>query len=104
MLYRPRRNAWQQTGGAALPIHAQYATGAHPIMTHPPTSGHQPTADSTEGLTVVEVCQRLKISKATFYHWRQTGQGPHTYRLPNGALRVDLADLTQWKQQLKDAA
>jgi Helix-turn-helix domain len=73
-------------------------------MTDRPTAEHPAAAESDESLTVPEVCEELKIPKATFYYWRQTNKGPLTYRLPNGGLRVDRTDLMRWKQELKDAA
>ena len=41
-----------------------------------------------ELLTVPEVVRELKISRATFYRWHETGKGPKTVKLPGGTLRI----------------
>jgi excisionase family DNA binding protein len=51
---------------------------------------------ATEKLTVREVCAELKISRSTFYEWRQKGRGPRCVRLPNGDLRISRHDLDAW--------
>jgi excisionase family DNA binding protein len=53
-------------------------------------------AESNEKLTVRELCAELKISRSTFYDWRQKGRGPRCIRLPNGDLRIRRRDLDQW--------
>ena len=52
--------------------------------------------DLHEKLTVRELCAELKISRSTFYDWRQKGRGPRCIRLPNGDLRVRRRDLDAW--------
>jgi excisionase family DNA binding protein len=49
-----------------------------------------------EQLTIVEVCTELKISRSTFYYWRQTGKAPRCLVLPNKEVRVRRADLEAW--------
>jgi excisionase family DNA binding protein len=64
-----------------------------------------PTATySREKLTLEEVCQELKISRSTFYDWRQKGRAPKCITLPNGSLRVRRTDLDQWLDTREDAA
>lgn len=53
-------------------------------------------AHPDEKLTVDEVCLELKISRSTFYEWRQKRRGPRCIRLPNGALRVRRRDFDDW--------
>jgi predicted DNA-binding transcriptional regulator AlpA len=55
-------------------------------------------ADSNpnEKLTVGELCAELKVSRSTFYDWRQKRRGPRCIRLPNGGLRVRRCDLDAW--------
>jgi len=52
--------------------------------------------DPNEKLTVEDVCAELKISRSTFYDWRQKRRGPRCIRLPNGALRVRRRDFDEW--------
>jgi predicted DNA-binding transcriptional regulator AlpA len=52
--------------------------------------------DPDEKLTIDEVCLELKISRSTFYDWRQKRRGPRCIRLPNGALRVRRRDFDEW--------
>lgn len=49
-----------------------------------------------EKLTVSELCAELKVSRSTFYDWRQKRCGPRCIRLPNGGLRVRRRDLDAW--------
>ncbi|MFI5672907.1 helix-turn-helix transcriptional regulator [Streptomyces sp. NPDC051704] len=57
-----------------------------------------------EKLTIVEVCTELKVSKSTFYDWRQKRRAPRCIRLPNGDLRVRRTDLDIWLNEREDAA
>jgi excisionase family DNA binding protein len=57
----------------------------------PPRDGNH-----NEKLTVRELCTELKISRSTFYEWRQKGRGPRCIRLPNGDLRIRRPDLDEW--------
>ena len=49
-----------------------------------------------EQLTVSELCAELKVSRSTFYDWRQKRRGPRCIRLPNGDLRIRRRDLDTW--------
>ncbi len=53
-------------------------------------------ANPNEKLTVNELCAELKVSRSTFYDWRQKRRGPRCIRLPNGGLRVRHCDLDAW--------
>ena len=46
----------------------------------------------------------LKVSRSTFYYWRQTGKAPRCIKLPNGDIRVRRTDLDAWLSTLEDAA
>ena len=61
-----------------------------PVLT--PAAG----SSTTEKLTVRELCAELKVSRSTFYEWRQKGVGPRCIRLPNGGLRIRRRDLDEW--------
>ena len=52
--------------------------------------------DPNEKLTVGELCAELKVSRSTFYDWRQKRRGPRCIRLPNGGLRIRRRDLDAW--------
>jgi predicted DNA-binding transcriptional regulator AlpA len=55
-------------------------------------------------LTVADVCADLEISRSTFYDWRAKGRGPRCIRLPNGELRIRVADYERWLEQLEESA
>ncbi|MFJ3631022.1 helix-turn-helix transcriptional regulator [Streptomyces sp. NPDC090112] len=57
-----------------------------------------------EKLTIVEVCAELKVSKSTFYDWRQKRRAPRCIKLPNGDLRVRRTHLEIWLNEFEDAA
>lgn len=57
-----------------------------------------------EKLTIVEVCAELKVSKSTFYDWRQKRRAPRCIKLPNGDLRIRRTDLDMWLNEREDAA
>ncbi|MGH3326194.1 MAG: helix-turn-helix transcriptional regulator [Streptomycetales bacterium] len=66
---------------------------------------HEELAADDEKLTVDDIVADLKISRRTFYQWRQTGKGPRCHVLPNRELRVRKADYLEWLASLlKDAA
>jgi predicted DNA-binding transcriptional regulator AlpA len=49
-----------------------------------------------ELLSVAEICTELKISRRTFYRWRELRVGPAAIKLPNGEIRVLRSVLTTW--------
>ncbi len=53
-------------------------------------------APSREHLTIAEVCAELKVSRSTFYYWRQLGKAPRCLVLPNREIRVRRTDLDRW--------
>jgi len=55
-----------------------------------------PRSSQNEKLTIPEVCAELRVSRSTFYYWRQTGKAPRCIKLPNGEVRVRRADLDTW--------
>jgi excisionase family DNA binding protein len=55
-----------------------------------------PRSTQIEKLTIPEVCAELRVSRSTFYYWRQTGKAPRCIKLPNGEIRVRRADLDTW--------
>ncbi|CAL9295578.1 hypothetical protein SUDANB180_05107 [Streptomyces sp. enrichment culture] len=58
-----------------------------------------------ELMTVRQVLDELGgVSRRTFYRWRELGQGPAAFKLPNGELRVWRSDYTMWLRQLEAAA
>ena len=58
----------------------------------------QPPAEAAlrEKLTIREVCTELKVSRSTFYYWRQLGKAPRCLVLPNKEVRVTRAELDAW--------
>jgi predicted DNA-binding transcriptional regulator AlpA len=65
-----------------------------------PTTGKDPD----EKLTLAEVCVELKISRSTFYDWRQKRKAPPCTILPNGGIRVVRRDLEAWLDSCRDVA
>jgi hypothetical protein len=63
-----------------------------------------PTPDPDELLTVFEVIRELKISRRTFYRWRELHIGPEAHRLPNGELRITRAALAAWLGERQERA
>ena len=64
-----------------------------------------PLPDPDELLTVAEFCAKLRISKDTFYKWRQIpGAAPVAHKLPNGSLRIAGADYNAWLAGLRSEA
>ncbi|MFE9019604.1 helix-turn-helix transcriptional regulator [Streptomyces sp. NPDC007808] len=58
-----------------------------------------------ELMTVPEILAELKgISRRTFYRWRELGQAPQAFKLPNGELRVWRSDFTAWLNSRERAA
>ncbi|MEV6366797.1 helix-turn-helix domain-containing protein [Micromonospora musae] len=57
-----------------------------------------------ELLTVPEVLAELRVSRSTWFYWRQTGKGPRVIKLPNGQLRVRRSALGRWLGQLEQDA
>jgi excisionase family DNA binding protein len=55
-------------------------------------------------LTVAEICAELRISKSTFYDWRQKGRGPVCLVLPNRGIRVRRRDFDRWLNSREEAA
>jgi predicted DNA-binding transcriptional regulator AlpA len=49
-----------------------------------------------ELLTIVQVTEELKISRATFYRWRSIGRGPRCVKLPNGSIRIRRSQLDKF--------
>jgi predicted DNA-binding transcriptional regulator AlpA len=59
-------------------------------------------SSSNEKLTIPEVCTELRVSRSTFYYWRQVGKGPRCIKLPNGDVRVRRPDLDAWLATLEE--
>ena len=61
------------------------------------------TASTTdELLSVDQITQELKISRRTFYRWRELHIAPPSFRLPNGEIRVLRSVLTEWLEHLRE--
>ena len=61
-----------------------------------PVETTAPEINPNEKLTISELRAELKVSRSTFYDWRQKRRGPRCIRLPNGDLRVRRGDLDAW--------
>ncbi|WP_328774078.1 helix-turn-helix transcriptional regulator [Streptomyces sp. NBC_00286] len=56
-------------------------------------------------MTVPEILAELKgVSRRTFYRWRELGQAPQAFKLPNGELRVWRSDFMAWLNSRERAA
>ncbi len=49
-----------------------------------------------ELLSVAEMCAELKISRRTFYRWRELRVGPAAIKMPNGEIRVYRSVFVAW--------
>jgi predicted DNA-binding transcriptional regulator AlpA len=57
-----------------------------------------------ELLSVAEICTELKISRRTFYRWRELRIGPEAIKLPNGEIRVLRSSLATWLAKFRERA
>ena len=57
-----------------------------------------------ELLTVPEVLAELRVSRSTWFYWRQIGKGPRAIKLPNGELRIRRSALYEWLGELEGQA
>lgn len=58
-----------------------------------------------ELLTVAQMCAELgKVSRRTFYRWRELGVGPPCLKIPNGELRAWRSEFSAWLDGLRDDA
>lgn len=57
-----------------------------------------------ELLSVAEICTELKISRRTFYRWRELRIGPEAIKLPNGEIRVLRSSLAAWLAKFRERA
>ena len=57
-----------------------------------------------ELLSVEQITQELKISRRTFYRWRELHITPPSLRLPNGEIRIFRSVFTEWLKHLGEQA
>jgi len=55
-----------------------------------------PNAASRALLTIAQFCEELQVARSTFYDWRAKGRAPRCIKLPNGDLRIRIADFHDW--------
>ena len=78
-------------------LHLDCMTSTHaagPVS--PATNADSSAASSNRLLTLPEVCERLGVSRSTFYDWRQARKAPPCLILPNTQIRVRESDLDGW--------
>ena len=63
-----------------------------------------PRSAQQEQLTIPEVCAELRITRSTFYYWRQLGKAPKCIKLPSGKIRVRRSDLDAWIASCEEVA
>jgi predicted DNA-binding transcriptional regulator AlpA len=63
-----------------------------------------PPAPTDELLSVAEICTELKISRRTFYRWRELRIGPDAIKLPNGEIRVLRSAFSSWLTRFQECA
>lgn len=56
-----------------------------------------------ELVPLTEVLEKIGITRATWYRWRNRGYGPEVRRLPNGHLRVWRSELDTFLNDLDEA-
>lgn len=57
-----------------------------------------------ELLSVADICTELKISRRTFYRWRELRIGPEAIKLPNGEIRVPRSIFAAWLAKLQECS
>lgn len=57
-----------------------------------------------ELLSVADICTELKISRRTFYRWRELRIGPEAIKLPNGEIRVPRSMFAAWLANLQECS
>ena len=65
---------------------------------------HPSASTEDELLSVEQITQELKISRRTFYRWRELHIAPPSLRLPNGEIRIFRSALTRWLEHLGEQA
>ncbi|GLW94035.1 hypothetical protein Aglo03_48510 [Actinokineospora globicatena] len=55
-------------------------------------------------MTIEDVMADLGIARSTFYEWRAKNRAPRCRRLPNGKIRVRIADYESWLDSLSEEA
>jgi predicted DNA-binding transcriptional regulator AlpA len=74
------------------------------VSTHadPPTPRASRTTRTR--LTIADICADLGVSRSTFYDWRAKGRSPRCIKLPNGEIRIRIADYEAWLDSLEEVA
>ena len=58
-----------------------------------------------ELLSIAEICAELKISRRTYYRWRELRVAPkESLRLPNGEIRVHRSVFAAWLAKHQECA
>ena len=70
----------------------------------PEISPQRRVAATRKQLKIEDVCNELGISRSTFYEWRSKGRAPRCLKLPNGEIRIRVADYERWLDSLEEAA
>ncbi|MER5713538.1 MULTISPECIES: helix-turn-helix transcriptional regulator [Streptomyces] len=65
------------------------------------TARRRQPADELVSLT--DALDELRITRATYYRWRNRGYAPEMQRLPNGHLRISRSKLDAFKNELEIA-
>ena len=75
-----------------------------PTRTGHSSRGQKVRATVPAPLKIDEVCTALDIARSTFYEWRAKGRAPRCIKLPNGEIRIRVADFESWLRSLEDVA
>lgn len=51
---------------------------------------------SDELMTILDMCQELRVSRRTFYRWKAAGDVPELVPLPGGEFRAYRSDYQAW--------
>ena len=82
----------------------RHGSRPHHVRHHGTTRGglHMSPTLTDELLSVAEICAELKISRRTFYRWRELRIGPGAIKLPNGEIRVPRSLFAAWLAKLQE--
>lgn len=63
-----------------------------------------PATVNDELLSIADICTELKVSRRTFYRWRELQIGPDAIKLPNGEIRVLRSSFIAWLTRFQECA
>lgn len=60
------------------------------------SAARKPKKPDDEMLTILDMCNEMKVSRRTFYRWKKAGDVPELFPLPGGEFRAYRSDYQAW--------